>query len=133
MEHFKSKGGAIADLSTEVIVTHPTQNLGFVRLDWHPQPGSYLELEGKAYTVLSRRHCYQFRAGKYQLHKISIDVQHATYRLEEKSLVDGTWVIGEASCRFNARTELLRCAVNPMGPCHNCRQYEPAPQPSLEA
>ena len=32
--------------------------------------------------------------------------------------------IGEASCRFNARSPYLRCAVNPEGPCETCRHYE---------
>jgi hypothetical protein len=32
--------------------------------------------------------------------------------------------MGDASCRFNARSELLRCAINPSGPCQDCRFYE---------
>ncbi|MDJ0543272.1 MAG: DUF6464 family protein, partial [Microcystis sp. M53601_WE4] len=42
----------------------------------------------------------------------------------EKSLIEGRWVMGDASCRFNARSELLRCAINPSGPCQDCRFYE---------
>ncbi|MGF1513507.1 MAG: DUF6464 family protein [Elainellaceae cyanobacterium] len=33
-------------------------------------------------------------------------------------------VIGNISCRFNARSGYLRCAVNPMGPCQGCLSYE---------
>ena len=33
--------------------------------------------------------------------------------------------IGDPSCRFNARSPYIRCAVNPCGPCENCSQYEP--------
>jgi hypothetical protein len=34
------------------------------------------------------------------------------------------YVIGNLSCRFNARSPQLRCAVNPSGPCAGCRFYE---------
>jgi hypothetical protein len=35
------------------------------------------------------------------------------------------YVIGDTSCAFNARSPHLRCAVNPSGPCTDCRFYEP--------
>lgn len=35
------------------------------------------------------------------------------------------YVIGNLSCRFNARSPQLRCAVNPTGPCADCHFYEP--------
>jgi hypothetical protein len=50
-------------LPTEVILTHPRQSLGSVQLDWIPQPGNYLDLEGQSYAVLERRHRYQLKAG----------------------------------------------------------------------
>ncbi len=34
------------------------------------------------------------------------------------------YLIGDVSCRFNARSGYLRCAVNPNGPCEGCRYYE---------
>ncbi|MBR8836249.1 MAG: hypothetical protein DSM106950_20075 [Stigonema ocellatum SAG 48.90 = DSM 106950] len=34
------------------------------------------------------------------------------------------YLIGDVSCRFNARCGYLRCAVNPTGPCEGCRYYE---------
>ena len=110
-------------LPTEVILTHPRQNLGKVQLDWIPQPGNYLDLKGKTYAVLERRHRYQLKSGCYRLHKVALYVQSAS-RPVEQSLVDGHWVLGDASCRFNARSELVRCAVNPYGPCRTCRFYE---------
>jgi len=110
-------------LPTEVILTHPRQSLGSVQLDWIPQPGNYLDLEGQSYAVLERRHRYQLKAGRYRLHKISIYVQSAQ-RPVEKSLIEGRWVIGDAICRFNAHSELIRCAVNPEGPCDGCRFFE---------
>jgi hypothetical protein len=104
-------------------LTHPRQSLGSVRLDWSPQPGAYLELEGKTYAVLERHHRYQFRAGRYRLHKIALYVQKAQ-RPVERSLVEGRWVLGDANCRFNAQSEIMRCAVNPTGPCSQCRFFE---------
>jgi hypothetical protein len=35
--------------------------------------------------------------------------------------------IGDLSCTYNARSSLLRCAVNPAGPCQGCRHYQPSP------
>ena len=32
-----------------------------------------------------------------------------------------------STCRFNARSAFLLCAVNPEGPCHSCPHYESAP------
>lgn len=110
-------------LPTEVILSHPQTSLGSVRLDWNPQPGAYLDLEGKTYAVLERRHRYQLKSGKYRLHKIALYVQSAQ-RPAERSLLNGRWVIGNASCHFNAHSELVRCAVNPEGPCDTCRFYE---------
>ncbi len=110
-------------LPTEVILSHPRQTIGNVRLDWQPQPGAYLDLEGKTYTVLERRHRYQFKSGKYRLHKIALYVQSAK-RPEEWSVVDGHRVVGDATCIYNAHSELVRCAVNPTGPCEGCRSYQ---------
>ncbi|MBE9036347.1 DUF6464 family protein [aff. Roholtiella sp. LEGE 12411] len=110
-------------LQTEVILTYPRESLGRVQLDWTPQPGNYLDFQGKTYAVLERRHRYQLKAGRYRLHNIAIYVQSAK-RPSEKSLVQGRWVIGDASCRYNACSEIIRCAVNPDGPCKSCRFYE---------
>ncbi len=111
-------------LPTEVILTHPRQSLGNVQLDWTPQPGNYLDLEGQTYAVLERRHRYQLKSGRYRLQKIDLYVQSAP-RPTEKTYIEGRWVLGDASCRFNARSEIIRCAVNPEGPCDRCRFYEP--------
>lgn len=35
--------------------------------------------------------------------------------------------VGDLSCRFNAHSQILRCAVNPQGPCRTCPDYEPLP------
>jgi hypothetical protein len=111
-------------LPTELILNHPRTSLGKVYLDWTPQPGAYVDLEGRTYAVLERRHRYQLRSGRYKLQKIDLYVQSAQ-RPEESSFVSDRWVIGDATCSYNAHSELIRCAVNPDGPCHACRFYEP--------
>lgn len=110
-------------LPTEVILNKPPKSLGNVYLDWSPQPGHYLDVKGKTYTVLERRQRYQLKLGRYYLQKIALYVQQAQHP-EEKSAIDGRWVMGDATCRYNARSELIRCAVNPEGPCNGCRWYE---------
>ncbi|OCQ94338.1 hypothetical protein BCD67_06695 [Oscillatoriales cyanobacterium USR001] len=109
-------------LPTEVILTNPHKSLGNFQLDWTPQPGNYLDLAGQTYTVLERRHRYQLKSGRYCLQKIDLYVQSAQ-RPTEKTFIDGRWVIGDANCRYNARSELIRCAVNPDGPCDGCHFY----------
>ncbi|MEG4942464.1 DUF6464 family protein [Microcoleus sp. F4-D5] len=110
-------------LPVEVILSHPRQSLGSIRLDWTPQPGNYLDLEGETYAVLERHHRYQLKSGRYRLQKIALYVQSAAPPTE-RTFVSGIWVIGDASCRFNARSEILRCAVNPNGPCDRCCDYQ---------
>ncbi|NER48083.1 MAG: hypothetical protein F6J92_15560 [Symploca sp. SIO1A3] len=109
----------------ELILTNPRQSLGNIQLDWTPQPGNYLDYQGKTYAVLERRHRYHLKFGSYRLHKVALYVK-AAQRPKEKSLIAGRWVIGDASCHFNANSELIRCAVNPEGPCDTCRFYEPS-------
>ncbi len=110
-------------LPTEVILTQSRQVLAKVKLDWTPQPGNYLDLAGNTYVVLERRHRYHLQFGRYKLHKIALYVQSAS-RPDEQSLIDGQWVIGDATCAYNARSTLLRCAIHPLGPCDGCRYYE---------
>ncbi|MBD2462669.1 hypothetical protein H6G89_16640 [Oscillatoria sp. FACHB-1407] len=39
--------------------------------------------------------------------------------------IDGVgYMIGDITCRFNARSSYVRCAVNPIGPCEGCSAYE---------
>jgi hypothetical protein len=110
-------------LPTEIILTNPRQCLGQIYLDWMPQPGSYLELEGKTYAVLERHHHYQYKIGGYCLQKVSLYVQ-GTQNPPERHLFAGRWIIGDGECSFNAHSEILRCAVNPQGLCEGCRFRE---------
>ncbi|PZO44260.1 MAG: hypothetical protein DCF19_03400 [Pseudanabaena frigida] len=113
----------ISTVPTEVLTMNPESTLGKIYLDWTPQPGNYIDLEGKTYTVLERRHRYQFRQGKYNLFRVLVYVQPAPENLD-RSLVNGRWIIGDGSCRYNAGSEIIRCAVNPNGPCQGCRFWE---------
>ncbi|WP_310489341.1 DUF6464 family protein [Chamaesiphon sp. VAR_69_metabat_338] len=110
-------------IPTEVVLTRTQAVVARVRLDWTPQPGNYLDLDGKTYAVLERRHRYHLQSGRYKLHKIALYVQSAT-RPEEQSLIDGQWVIGDATCKYNARSTLIRCAIQPIGPCEGCKFRE---------
>ncbi|WP_204136861.1 DUF6464 family protein [Halomicronema sp. CCY15110] len=108
---------------TELILNRPQRSLGQVPLDWMPQPGNQITHDGQIYTVLERRHRYQFSASRYQLHKIDLYVQLAT-AADDKSWLGDRWVMGDITCEFNARSELVRCAVNPDGPCPGCTHYQ---------
>ena len=110
-------------LPTEIVLSNNCSTLGHLYLNWNPQPGAYLEVEGQTYLVLERKHRYLLKSGRYRLHKVALYVQR-THVPVEKSLVDGRWVIGDTSCGYNARSELLRCAVNPNGPCDRCLHYQ---------
>lgn len=111
-------------LWTELILNYPQRSLGNLTLDWMPQPGAQITHEGTVYAVLERRHRYQFKANRYHLYKVALYVQ-AVVQPDEKSLVGDRWVIGDATCRYNARSEMVRCAVQPAGPCRDCHDYSP--------
>ncbi|MEN9218466.1 MAG: DUF6464 family protein [Gloeomargarita sp. DG_2_bins_126] len=108
---------------TQILLSQSAQSLGEFWLPDRPQPGSPVEVNGQLYTVLERRHCYQYRGGRYQLHKMSLLVQRAH---PDRNRWQGRWIIGDGRCRYNALSELVRCAVNPAGPCPGCTSFEPA-------
>jgi hypothetical protein len=110
-------------LPTEVILSPSHVSLGHLFLDWEPQPGTYVEVKAQTYLVLERRHRYQLWSGRYRLHKIALYVQAIQTPLEQR-LLDGQWVIGDITCTYNARSPLIRCAVNPRGPCDRCIHYQ---------
>lgn len=116
----------VHSLPTEVILTDSKATVGKLVLDWTPQPGNYLDVAGNTYAVLERRHRYQYRSGRYRLEKIALYVQAAA-RPAERSLIAGRWIVGDATCLYNAHSELMRCAVLPHGPCADCRSYQPRP------
>lgn len=109
------------------IVSMKTQDcLGHLSLDdgENPQPGYSVELNGKTYTVLERRHRYRYRGGRYQLHRVVLGVNAVADVPADQTWFEGRRVVGDATCRFNARSPLLRCAIRPEGPCQGCAQRE---------
>ena len=43
----------------------------------------------------------------------------------EQRYIEGVgYIIGDLTCKFNARSSQVRCAVNPLGPCKGCRDYQ---------
>jgi Family of unknown function (DUF6464) len=109
---------------TEVILSPGYASLGCYDLQGNPQPGSHVEVAEQAYLVLERHHRYLFKAGRYQLHQVTIYVQKF-YGSSDRSFINGQWVIGDPTCLFNAHSEILRCAVNPSGTCDRCGHYQP--------
>lgn len=89
-----------------------------------PHPGRWLELASGSYLVLQRRHRYQLRNGRYELATVALEVR-PQQRPPDARLWHGAWVIGDPSCRFNARSPLIRCAVLPDGPCERCVHHSP--------
>ncbi len=109
------------------IVSMTTQDcLGHLPLHGgeNPQPGYPVELDGKIYTVLERRHRYRYRGGRYQLHRIVLGVNAVENSPTDQTWFEGRRIVGDATCRFNARSPLLRCAIRPEGPCEGCAQRE---------
>jgi Family of unknown function (DUF6464) len=42
----------------------------------------------------------------------------------EEQYVEGVgYIIGDASCKYNAHSPYMRCAINPGGLCEGCRDY----------
>lgn len=110
-------------LPTEIILTPARLLIGRINLDRRLQPGNYMEFEGRTYAILERHHFYQYRVGGYRFNKATLHVQESI-RPEETTQIGDLHVIGNANCRFNARSEIMRCAVNPEGPCEGCRYFE---------
>lgn len=114
----------VQSLPTELRLADSSQLLGRLYLDWTPEPGAYLLHEDRTYVVLERCHQYHFQGNQYRLQKAVLSVQE-TCLSGEKSWLNHRWVIGDATCRYNAHSEILRCSVNPLGPCQGCRDYGP--------
>ena len=49
--------------------------------------------------------------------------QIAAYR-QRLQTISGRVADKQATCRYSAHSMFLRCAVNPLGPCAECRDYE---------
>ena len=95
------------------------------QLEEIPQPGRWLTLAEGSFLVLQRRHRYRLRNGRYELSSIALQVRPQRQPADARWW-NGRWVIGDPSCRFNARSPLLRCAVLPEGPCDRCSHFRSA-------
>ena len=115
-----ARGMEAAEIPTEIQLSHPPRCLGTVYLDWVPQPGAQVDVEGQRYTVLERRHRYQLQTNRYQLQQMILYVQPATHDAVD---ITGDGSIGDVNCQYNARSALLRCAINPEGPCQSCNFF----------
>ncbi|BAY22300.1 hypothetical protein NIES2100_20630 [Calothrix sp. NIES-2100] len=61
---------------------------------------------------------------RQNLSQVQGDATGITYG--ERYYLEGVgYLVGDISCKFNARSGYIRCAVNPNGPCQGCRHYEP--------
>lgn len=89
-----------------------------------PQPGRWFAAAGQSFLVLQRSHRYHYRGGRYQLVGVALQVRRQQQPADAR-LWQRRWVIGDPSCRFNALSPLLRCAVLPQGPCECCAHHEP--------
>ncbi|AFZ23482.1 hypothetical protein Cylst_1180 [Cylindrospermum stagnale PCC 7417] len=85
--------------------------------------------------VLRQTHMRERR----RLQQVSINVSGRRLRQNIRSVegdryyLEGVgYLVGDISCKFNARSGYVRCAVNPSGPCHDCRHYEPRELASSE-
>ena len=95
-----------------------------INLDDPPQPGRWMQLKGRSFFVLQRRHRYSLRNGQYQIASVALMVKPQRQPIDATPWRHG-WVIGDPHCRFNARSPLLRCAVWPEGPCDRCSHRVP--------
>ncbi|MEM8502159.1 MAG: DUF6464 family protein [Cyanobacteria bacterium P01_D01_bin.1] len=113
-------------LPTDIVLSDTKAVLGHVPMDRNLYPGTFVDIEGQTYQILVRRHQYQLKLGRYYLHKAVVHVKEALIPTE-RTLFNGIWVIGDVSCTYNARSELVRCAINPAGPCDGCVHYNNLP------
>ncbi|GEM_PF-3639716 len=49
---------------------------------------------------------------------------HSRHRERAEEIQRHPNTIGDASCQFNARSPIIRCAVNSDGPCDGCPHYQ---------
>ena len=91
-----------------------------------PMPGQWFFRQQTSYLAMQRRHRYKLLSGRYELSSIVLLVKPQKQPSDAQFVGHG-WVIGDADCRFNALSPLLRCAVLPDGPCDRCVHWERRP------
>jgi hypothetical protein len=113
----------LSSFSTDIILSESHAVLGQLSPQENPPIDGYVEFAGQTYLILERRHYYQLEAGRYQMHKIALYVQPFDAPAD-MNWVEGEWIIGDRNCRFNARSPLIRCAINPSGSCDRCQHWQ---------
>ncbi|MFK8185344.1 MAG: DUF6464 family protein [Phormidesmis sp.] len=115
----------IKALPTDIVLSDSKAVLGHRKMDRSLYPGTYVDIDGHTYQILVRRHQYQLKLGRYYLHKAIVHVKETSVP-DERTLLNGAWVIGDITCAYNARSEMVRCAINPSGPCRDCIHFQPS-------
>jgi Family of unknown function (DUF6464) len=71
-----------------------------------------------------RNHAYRrFEAARSPA--IEVCRTHPCFQLLDYQYIEGVgYMVGDITCKYNAHSAYLRCAVNPSGPCEGCSQYE---------
>lgn len=68
----------------------------------------------------------RFRQAIERTPRVRMQTSDARTLPSDRYYLEGVgYLIGDISCRYNARSGYIRCAVNPEGPCESCRYYEP--------
>lgn len=68
--------------------------------------------------------CGAWRIQPINIVNVVVDESHPAWQQLRDGLRRKSSVIGDDSCRFNARSTYLRCTVNPCGPCADCPHFE---------
>ena len=95
-----------------------------------PHPGRLLESAGRSFLVLQRRHRYQLRNGEYQLASVALQVKPQRQPGDARWW-HNQWVIGDPSCRYNARTPPAALRRAARWPLRALRPLPPARSPCL--
>lgn len=56
--------------------------------------------------------------------RAAISLQRTQMPTDQRYVEGIGYLIGDISCQFNARSAYIRCAINPTGPCQECRYYQ---------
>lgn len=63
------------------------------------------------------------RRWESNLRRVRNRVEQLNYDPGHQARVRTYTTIGDLSCKYNARSPYLRCAINPSGQCQNCQHY----------
>ena len=74
-------------------------------------------------------HLWIFRKLEARLNSFRLVVNYreitAISSQAEQQYIEGLgYIIGDLTCKLNARSSYIRCAVNPLGPCKGCYDYQ---------